>query len=109
MAPPGLRMSLRSVTVLSSEVASPDAALHLGPQLVVLETVALELAAEAAGTDHVQAISSHVMFLARGKVGPFRVDAESIAGADGVMAVRMILHDEGDGDRPVTAGSFQFG
>jgi acyl-coenzyme A thioesterase PaaI-like protein len=95
-----------ALPVLSSEVASPDAALHLGPQLVLLETAALDLAA-AAGTDHVHAISSHVMFLARGKVGPFRVDAEPIAGSDGVMAVRTVLHDEGDGDRPVTAGSYQ--
>ena len=47
------------------------------------------------------------MFLARGKVGPFRVDAEPIAGSDGVMAVRTVLHDEGDGDRPITAGSYQ--
>ena len=68
----------------------------------------MELAAEAAGTDHVHATSSHVMFLARGKVGPFRVDAEPMTGSDGVMAVRAVLHDEGDGDRPVTAGSYQF-
>ena len=47
------------------------------------------------------------MFLARGKVGPFRVDAEPMTGSDGVMAVRAVLHDEGDGDRPVTAGSYQ--
>ena len=43
------------------------------------------------------------MFLARGKVGPFRADAEAIAGSDGVTAVRIVLHDEGDGDRAVTA------
>ena len=48
------------------------------------------------------------MFLARGKVGPFRADAEAFGWSDGVQAVRMILHDEGDGDRPVTAGSYQF-
>ena len=61
-----------------------------------------------AGTDQVQAVSSHVMFLARGKVGPFRADAEPVTGSDGVTAVRMVLHDEGDGDRAVTAGSYQF-
>ncbi len=94
--------------VLSSEVASPDAALHLGPQFVVLETAAFDLAVEATGTDQVQAVSSHVMFLARGKAGPFRADAEPLMGSDGVVAVRMTLHDEGNGDRAVTAGSYQF-
>jgi acyl-coenzyme A thioesterase PaaI-like protein len=94
--------------VLSSEVASPDAALHLGPQFVLLETAAFDLAADAMGSDQAQAVSSHVMFLARGKVGPFRTDAETDTGSDGTMAVRIILHDEGDGDRAVTAGSYQF-
>ncbi len=64
--------------------------------------------AEAAGTDRVQAVSSHVMFLARGKVGPFRAEAEAVVGSDGVAAVRMMLHDEGEGDRAVTTGSYQF-
>ncbi len=96
-----------ALPVLSAEVASPDAALHLGPQLVVLETAAFDLAATSAGTDRLQAVSSHVMFLARGKVGPFRADAEADTGPDGV-AVRIILHDEGAGDRAVTAASYQF-
>jgi acyl-coenzyme A thioesterase PaaI-like protein len=94
--------------VLSSEVASPDAALHLGPQFVLLETAAFDVATEVAGTEQVEAVSSHVMFLARGKVGPFRADAEPITGPEGATAVRIVLHDEGDGDRAVTAGSYQF-
>jgi hypothetical protein len=97
-----------ALPLLSPEVASPDAALHLGPQFVLLETAASDLAAEDAGTERVGAISSHVMFLARGKVGPFRADAEVLSGSDGVTAVRILLHDEGDGDRAVTAGSYQF-
>ena len=36
-----------------------------------------------AGTDHIQGVSSHVMFLARGKAGPFRVEIEPMLGADG--------------------------
>ena len=36
-----------ALPVLSSEVASPDAALHLGPQFVLLETAAFDQAAEA--------------------------------------------------------------
>ncbi len=97
-----------ALPVLSSEVASPDAALHLGPQFVLLETAANALAAEAAGSVRVEAVSSHVMFLARGKVGPFRAEAEQNAGSGGVTAVRIILHDEGEDDRAVTAASYQF-
>ena len=60
---------------LSVELASPDAALHIGPQLVVLETAAIDVAAGARAPTACRASSSHVMFLARGKVGPFRVEA----------------------------------
>jgi hypothetical protein len=88
---------------LSEDVASPDAALHIGPQFVILETAA----ADAAGSD-VQGLSSHVMFLARGKVGPFRVETEAMPGAGGVVAVRVELHDEGAEDKAVTAGSYVF-
>ena len=94
--------------VLSAEVASPDAALHLGPQFVILETAAVDLAAAVAGTDCLQGISSHVMFLSRGKVGPFRAEGQPFRGYDGQVAVRMVLHDEGDRDRAVTAASYQF-
>jgi hypothetical protein len=91
---------------LAAEVASPDAALHLGPQFVVLETAALERAADVAGTDRLHGVSSHVMFVARGKAGPFRVEAEPIVGANGRVAVRTAIHDEGAGDRVITVGSY---
>lgn len=93
---------------LAVEVASPDAALHIGPQFVILEAAAADSAAGVAGTTALQAVSSHVMFLARGKVGPFRVETESMAGTDGTVAVRVLLHDEGAGDKRVTAGSYLF-
>lgn len=93
---------------LSVDLASPDAALHLGPQFVVLETAALDAAAELAGSDELQGVSSHVMFLARGKAGPFRVEVEPALGPDGLVAVRTLVHDEGNGDRAITAASHQF-
>ncbi len=92
---------------LSVEVASPDAALHIGPQFVVLETAALEAARAVAGTDALQGISSHVMFMARGKTGPFRVEAEAFGSADRTVA-RVCIYDEGNGDRIITAASHQF-
>lgn len=90
---------------LSLELASPDAALHIGPQHIVLETAAIDLAAELVGSDQLQMQSWHVMFLARGKIGPFRVDGEAVPAADGRVGVRLLLHDEGNDDRPVTSGS----
>ncbi|SRX95135.1 hypothetical protein MSP7336_03399 [Mycobacterium shimoidei] len=93
---------------LAAEVASPDAALHIGPQFVVLETAAAQQALQVARTDRIQGRSSHVMFVARGKAGPFRVDTEAIPGAGGTVAVRTVMHDEGAGDRVITVGSYLF-
>jgi acyl-coenzyme A thioesterase PaaI-like protein len=93
---------------LTDQVASPDAALHIGPQFVILETAALGLAAGITGTDQLQGVSSHVMFVARGKLGPFRIEGEPMLGADGVVAVRTVMHDEGAEDRVTTVGSYVF-
>ncbi|GAB7142727.1 hypothetical protein [Mycobacterium riyadhense] len=93
---------------LSAEFASPDAALHIGPQHVVLETAATDLAADVAGTRKVQVISWHVMFMSRGKVGPFRVDATAYAGEAGRVGVRMLLHDEGNADKAITSAAAIF-
>ena len=93
---------------LSVELASPDAALHIGPQHVVLETAAIDLAADAAGTRKVQVVSWHVMFMSRGKVGPFRVEGTAHAGGPGRFGVRMLLHDEGNADKAVTSAAAIF-
>jgi hypothetical protein len=93
---------------LAVEVASPDAALHIGPQFVILETAAAENAAATAGSDRIHGVSSHVMFVARGKAGPFRIEAEPLAGADGTVAVRTVMYDEGVDDRVTTVGSYLF-
>jgi len=88
---------------LTEDVASPDAALHIGPQFVILETAA----AHAAGTD-VQGVSAHVMFMARGKSGPFRAETETLDGPEGTVAVRVLLHDEGNADKVITSASYTF-
>jgi hypothetical protein len=93
---------------LSAELASPDAALHIGPQHVVLETAAIDLAADAAGTRKLQVVSWHVMFMSRGKVGPFRVDGAAHVGGSGKVGVRMLLHDEGNADKAVTSAAAVF-
>ncbi|OBG68055.1 hypothetical protein A5704_08595 [Mycobacterium sp. E735] len=93
---------------LSTELASPDAALHIGPQHVVLETAAIDLAAGVAGTRKLQVVSWHVMFMSRGKVGPFRVEGVAHRGAPGRVGVRMLLHDEGNADKAVTSAAAVF-
>lgn len=93
---------------LSTELASPDAALHIGPQHVVLETAAIDLAAQIAGTRKLQVVSWHVMFMSRGKVGPFRVEGTAHPGGSGRVGVRMLLHDEGNADKAVTSAAAVF-
>jgi hypothetical protein len=93
---------------LSVELASPDAALHIGPQHVVLETAAIDLAADAVGTRKLQVMSWHVMFMSRGKVGPFRVDGTAHVGGSGKVGVRMLLHDEGNANKAVTSAAAIF-
>jgi hypothetical protein len=93
---------------LSDELSSPDAALHLGPIHVVLEAAAMELAAAEAGTNRVQVEGWHVMFVARGKAGAFRVSGEATRGGLGRIGCRLSLHDEGNGDRVVTTASATF-
>ncbi|MCV7170562.1 hypothetical protein H7I41_11615 [Mycobacterium manitobense] len=93
---------------LSADVASPDAALHIGPQFALLETAATDAAARLAGTGRLQGASSHVMFMARGTAGPFRAESEAMTGTDGLVAARVVLYDEGNGDRPVTSGAYVF-
>jgi hypothetical protein len=65
----------------------------------------MELASREAGTDALQIEDWHVMFVARGKVGPFRVGGEAVSGGLGRVACRLSLHDEGNGDRVVTTAS----
>jgi hypothetical protein len=93
---------------LSVELASPDAALHIGPQHVVLETAAIDLAADEVGTRKLQVVSWHVMFMSRGKIGPFRVDGTAHVGGSGKVGVRMLLHDEGNADKAVTSAAAIF-
>jgi hypothetical protein len=50
-----------------------------------------EMTEAVAGTDRIQGVSSHVMFMARGKSGPFRVEPEPMLGADGTIAVRTVM------------------
>ena len=98
-----------TLPMLSPELASPDAALHIGPQQVILEAAAMDLVEQCAGTTRFQVESWHVMFLARGKVGPFRTKGSATLNADGTkVAVQLTLIDEGEPGRNVTAAAGLF-
>ncbi|WP_375482968.1 hypothetical protein [uncultured Mycobacterium sp.] len=53
-------------------------------------------------------LAANAASFARGKSGPFRVEAEPFDGADGMVAVRTLMHDEGTDDRVITVGSYLF-
>lgn len=94
---------------LRAELASPDAALHVGPQFVIAETAAIDLATGVVGTDRLQPVSADFMFVARGKVGPFRVDGQTQRGRDASrIGVQLTIHDEGNADRMISAASLLF-
>jgi hypothetical protein len=93
---------------LTAETASPDAALHLGPIQIVMETAAMQLAEQCAGTDALQIQSWHVMYTARGKVGPFRASGEAFASDQRTVGCFVSLHDEGNDDRVVASASGAF-
>lgn len=106
----GARASATTWTLpeLSVEVASPDAALHVGPQFVMTETAARGAAVEALGSADVVGISSHTMFLARGKTGPFRFVAEAFAGPAATVAARTTVYDDGADGRLITVATHVF-
>ena len=95
---------------LKLELASPDAALHLGPQHIIMETAAIDLASQLVGTDRLQMQTWHLMHLSRGKVGPFRVDGEASSGGNdsGRVGAQLTLVDEGEHDRPVAGATAVF-
>ncbi|MDA0371347.1 MAG: hypothetical protein O3C62_06225 [Actinomycetota bacterium] len=92
---------------LTAELASPDAALHIGPQHIVLEAAATDLAQDDAGRA-LQITDWYVMFVNRGKVGPFRTHGECFAGANDTWGVRVNLVDDGDGGRVVSTCAATF-
>ncbi len=98
-----------SLPELSDDLASPDAALHLGPIHVLAEAAATD-AAHAIATNPMQITAWHVMFLARGKRGPFRMETDATRSpTDDSIGVRWTLRDVGNDDRPITAGTALFG
>ena len=95
------------IGALTPELASPDAALHIGPQHIALEAAATDLAEGVAGAT-VQIDDWYVMFVNRGKTGPFRTRGEVFTGADGVVGARVDLIDCGENDRVVSTCAAKF-
>jgi hypothetical protein len=92
---------------LTPELASPDAALHIGPQHIALEAAATETA-RAMSDGPLQITDWYVMFVNRGKFGPFRTRAEAFAGTDGRVGCRVDLLDLGEESRVVSSAAATF-
>lgn len=93
---------------LTAELASPDAALHIGPQHITLEAAASETARRLADGE-LQIEDWYVMFVNRGKTGPFRTKAEAFRGPNGRIGCRVDLIDRGENDRVVSTAAATFG
>ena len=79
-----------------------------GRSTSLLETAAIDLAADLVGTDRLQMQTWHVMFLARGKIGPFRVDGEAVRGPEAAWASGWSSTTRATSDRQVTSASALF-
>ena len=102
-----ISLGLWQLPILTAELASPDAALHIGPQHIVLEAAASELAQDLA-QESLQVEDWYVMFCNRGKIGPFETQGEAFKGADGKYGVRINLIDRGNHDRVVSTCAATF-
>ena len=102
-----ISLGLWQLPILTAELASPDAALHIGPQHIVLEAAASELAQDLA-QESLQVEDWYVMFCNRGKNGPFETQGEAFKGANGKFGVRINLIDRGNHDRVVSTCAATF-
>lgn len=93
--------------VLHAELASPDAALHIGPQHIVLESAAADAAEDLAGGS-LQIDDWYVMFVNRGKEGPFETRTEVFSGVGGRVGARVDLIDVGNGSRVISSAAATF-
>lgn len=92
----------------TAELASPHAALHIGPINIVLETAAMDIASRHAATDALEVESWTVMFVQPGVAGPFRAECEIVSGHSERIAVQLTLRDEGNEDRVVSVAKAVF-
>ncbi len=93
--------------VLEAELASPDAALHIGPQHIVLEAAATDAAHDLANGP-LQIDDWYVMFVNRGTEGPFETETEVFLGQDNRIGARINLIDRGRNDRVVSSAAATF-
>ncbi|MGV0079110.1 hypothetical protein ACRU13_09925 [Mycobacterium colombiense] len=77
--------------------------LHHGPMLVITEAVALEAAAQAAGTDELSIEHLALTIVSPGRVGPFVATPVFVAAQTDTVGCRVELRDHGRADRLVAA------
>jgi acyl-coenzyme A thioesterase PaaI-like protein len=92
---------------LSQRIGSTSGSLHIGPIQATMEAAAMDVAAEAAGTDQLQIEDWSVMYMQRGKIGPFVATGQPMPARDR-FAARLLLRDEGNGGRIVSSAAAVF-
>jgi hypothetical protein len=86
---------------LRPEHASPHAALHIGPIVIVMEAAAMDAAVHATATDQLQIESWTVMMERPGLVGPFSAGAVVQSASTPRIAVEVTLRDLGMSSRVI--------
>lgn len=102
-----LSLGVWQLPILQAELASPDAALHIGPQHIVLEAAATD-AAQDLVQGALQIDDWYVMFVSRGKDGPFETQTEVFRSQDNRIGARINLIDRGNQDRVISSASATF-
>jgi acyl-coenzyme A thioesterase PaaI-like protein len=93
---------------LSVRLGSTSGSLHHGPTQVVLEAAATDAASGAAGTDALRVGHWSVIFVRRGKVGPFVTTTEVVSAGPDVIACQAALRDDGVGGRNIALATAVF-
>jgi hypothetical protein len=93
---------------LRPEHASPHAALHIGPIVIVMEAAAMDAVAAATGTAGLQIESWTVMMERPGLIGPFVASGVVPSSVMSRLAVEVTLRDAGMADRVIATAAAVF-
>jgi hypothetical protein len=98
----------RRIAKVTPALASPHAALHLGPINIALEAAAMDALEGATGRRDLQVRHWSVLMIKPGFVGPFVARAKVVPGRGGILGVEAAMRDEGAKGRVMATASAVF-
>ncbi len=98
----------RRIEKVTPALASPHAALHLGPINIALEAAAMDALLRATGSRDLQVRHWSMMMIKPGFVGPFVARAKVVPGRSGAFGVEAAMSDEGAKGRVMATASAVF-